>query len=80
MSGEKEPSANDRQPGGTHYIQFAELQPWDVVHHFGLGFFDGNALKYLLRWRHKGGLQDLEKARHYIDKLIEIEQQWLDEA
>jgi hypothetical protein len=38
-----------------------------------MGFFDGNALKYLARWREKGGIDDLRKARHYIDKLIEME-------
>ncbi len=65
--------ANEHQPGGNHYRQFGDLQPWDVVVYFGLGFLDGNAIKYLLRWKHKGGIQDLEKARHYIDKLIETE-------
>jgi hypothetical protein len=34
---------------------------------------DGNALKYLVRFRDKGGVEDLMKARHYIDKLIEVE-------
>lgn len=66
-------SANERQEGGDHYKRFGDLQPWDVVHHFDLEFFDGNAVKYLLRWRHKGGVEDLRKARHYIDKLIEME-------
>jgi hypothetical protein len=64
-------SANDHQEGGDHYNRFGNLQPWDVILHFGLGFLDGNAVKYLLRWRHKGGVEDLRKARHYIDKLIE---------
>lgn len=64
-------SANDHQVGGEHYKQFGELQPWDVVLHFQLGFLDGNAVRYLLRWRHKGGVEDLRKARHYLDKLIE---------
>jgi hypothetical protein len=35
---------------------------------------DGNAVKYLSRWRHKNGIEDLKKARHYIDKLLEVEQ------
>ena len=67
-------SANDTQVGGDHYKRFGELQSWDVVSLFGLGFLDGNALKYLLRWRHKNGIEDLKKARHYIDKLIETEE------
>ena len=41
-----------------------------VVEHFG--FNVGNAIKYLSRWREKGGVEDLRKARHYIDKLIEL--------
>ena len=68
-------SANDHQEGGDHYRKFGELQPWDVIGHFDLGFLDGSAVKYLLRWRHKGGVQDLRKARHFIDKLIEVEEQ-----
>jgi hypothetical protein len=64
--------ANDVQIAGNHYKHF-KYQTWDVIHDWGLGFFDGNALKYISRWRHKGGIDDLRKARHYIDKLIELE-------
>lgn len=53
------------------------MQPWDVIQDWQLGFFDGNALKYLARWRKKGGVDDLKKARHYIEKLIEVEEQGL---
>jgi hypothetical protein len=45
-----------------------------VILDWQLGYLDGNAVKYLSRWRHKGGVQDLKKARHYIDKLIEVEE------
>lgn len=64
--------ANKRQHGGSHYIDYGSIQPWDVVAHFGLNFFEGNALKYILRWRKKGGCGDLEKAIHYLEKQIEI--------
>lgn len=64
--------ANAFQPGGVHY-KVLPIEPWDYVAANGLGFFEGNAVKYLTRWRAKGGLQDLRKARHYIDKLIEVE-------
>jgi hypothetical protein len=37
------------------------------------GFMQGSAIKYLARWKDKGGVEDLRKARHYIDKLIELE-------
>ena len=64
--------ANDTQIGGSHYKRHT-FETWDVIHDWGLGYFDGNAVKYLSRWREKGGVNDLLKARHYIDKLIEIE-------
>lgn len=66
-------SANDQQHGGDHYKQLSP-QPWDVILAWGMGFVEGNVLKYLARWRHKGGLDDLRKARHYLDKLIEQEE------
>lgn len=66
-------SANDIQIGGEHYKGRVH-QPWDVIIEWGLGFLDGNAVKYLARWRAKGGIEDLKKARHYIDKLIEVEE------
>lgn len=66
--------SDDIQHGGKHYKQFAELQPWNVIAAWGLGYFDGTALKYIARWRHKGGVEDLRKARHFLDKLIELEE------
>ena len=63
--------ANDIQVGGDHYKQF-QYETWDVIADWNLGYFDGNAVKYLSRWKHKGGVHDLKKARHYIDKLIEL--------
>ncbi len=65
--------ANDRQVGGTHYQDKKLAQPWDVVVAWEMGFLDGNALKYLARWRQRGGIGDLEKAKHYIEKQIEVE-------
>lgn len=65
--------ANSVQIGGDHYKNLRGMEPWDVILHWGLGFLDGNAVKYLARWRSKGGVTDLEKARHYITKLIEVE-------
>ncbi len=66
-------NANDIQIGGDHYKD-NKIQPWDCIAVWGLGFLDGNAVKYLARWRHKNGLQDLRKAQHYISKLIEEEE------
>lgn len=64
--------ANDRQYGGDHYKK-KSIEPWDYVTANGLGFFEGNIVKYVTRWRDKGKLEDLDKARHYLDKLIEVE-------
>ena len=66
--------ANERQHGGDHY-QKQTIQPWDYVAANGLGFFEGNVVKYVTRWRGKGGVEDLKKARHYLDKLIELNQE-----
>ena len=62
-------TANNTQVGGQHYKAKA-IQPWDFIAANGLGYFD---VKYVSRWRDKGGLDDLRKARHYLDKLIELE-------
>jgi hypothetical protein len=64
-------TANDNQVNGTHYIG-KDIQPWDYIAANKLGYFEGNVVKYVSRWRDKGGVADLEKARHYIDKLIEL--------
>lgn len=66
-------TANDIQYGGEHYKN-RKYETWDVIADWRLGYFDGNAVKYLSRWRLKNGLEDLLKARHYIDKLIELEE------
>lgn len=63
-------AANDHQIGGAHYKKHT-IQPWDAISDWGLGFLDGNVVKYIARWRNKDGLNDLMKARHYLDKLIE---------
>lgn len=64
----------ESQVGGNHYRKF-KIQPWDVIDEYRLTFYAGNALKYLLRAGHKGvALEDLKKARHYLDRMIEIEE------
>lgn len=65
-------SANERQIGGDHYREGGEFQHWDLVERFGLGYLEGCATKYISRWRKKGGLQDLEKSEHYLQKLIDL--------
>ena len=56
----------------AHYRQGA-IEPWDFILSQGLGFLAGNIVKYIARYRHKNGLEDLLKARTYLDKLIAAE-------
>lgn len=62
-------SALDVQVGGNHYKDMA-IQPVDYIYRNGLGFLEGNVIKYVTRYKAKGGVEDLHKARHYIDLLI----------
>jgi hypothetical protein len=63
--------ANEIQVGGTHY-KGKSIQPWDYIAANDIGYFEGNIIKYISRWKDKGGVDDLKKARHYLDKLIEL--------
>lgn len=66
--------ADQTQVGGRHYSEM-KIQPWVVIEALDLDFFHGNALKYLMRAGRKGpALEDLKKAKHYIEKCIEREE------
>lgn len=65
-------SALEVQVAGDHYKKQA-IQPVQYIHANSIGFFEGNVIKYVTRWRDKGGIADLEKAKHYIEMLIELE-------
>ncbi len=67
-------SALDEQVAGDHYKGLA-IQPVEYIHANGVGYFEGNVIKYVTRWKSKGGVADLRKARHYLDLLIELETQ-----
>ena len=62
--------ANEQQVGGAHYAVKA-IQPWDYIIANNLGYLEGNIVKYVSRWKDKGGIEDLKKAQHYLQKLIE---------
>jgi hypothetical protein len=64
-------SVNDVQVGGSHY-KTGGMQHWDFVFILELGYFEGNSTKYVSRWRKKNGRQDLDKAAHYVDKMLEL--------
>src|SRR5262245_5247196 len=63
--------ANKRQIGGTHYK--TAYNHWDLVIVTGMGYLAGCSTKYVSRWRKAKGIQDLEKAEHYLQKLMEVE-------
>jgi hypothetical protein len=60
------------QVGGGHYKD-AFIQPIEYIHINKLGFIEGNVVKYITRWKDKNGVEDLKKAKHYIELLIELE-------
>ena len=64
--------ALDVQVAGNHYKDLA-IQPVEYIYANNIGYFEGNVIKYVSRWRNKNGIKDLEKAKHYIDLLIELE-------
>ena len=61
-----------KQVAGGHYKGLA-IQPVEYIHGNNIPFCEGSAIKYLTRWREKGGVVDLEKAKHFIELLIELE-------
>lgn len=65
-------SALKEQVGGNHYKSF-KIQPIEFITINGLGYIVGNIIKYVCRYKVKNGIEDLRKARHYIDMLIESE-------
>ena len=59
-----------KQIGGNHYMDMV-MQPSEFINKNKLQFAEGNAIKYICRHASKGEVQDLEKAKHYIDMIIE---------
>lgn len=65
-------SALTDQVGGDHYKTQA-IQPVEYIHANGLGYVEGCVVKYVTRWKRKGGAEDLKKAKHFLELLIELE-------
>jgi hypothetical protein len=68
--------ANDQQVGGSHYkgkayYQGHELQHWDLVKIFEWDYFQAQVIKYVMRYKDKNGGQDLLKAMHFLEKMLE---------
>lgn len=64
--------AKDIQVGGNHYKDL-KIQPIEYIQANDLSYCEANVVKYVTRWRSKNGIEDLRKAKHYIDLLIESE-------
>jgi hypothetical protein len=65
-------NALEKQVEGNHYKDLP-IQPVEYIYANALGYFEGNVIKYVSRWRKKNGIADLEKAKHYIELLIQLE-------
>jgi hypothetical protein len=65
-------SALGKQEGGSHYKGLV-IQPVEYIYRNGLGYLEGNVVKYVIRHASKNGAEDLRKARHYIDLLLELQ-------
>ena len=77
MTNKSTNSANSYQIGGAHYQ--APIQHWDYVWANNMDYFQGQITKYVTRWKDKNGLDDLHKARHFLDKYIELVERSLPE-
>lgn len=65
-------TALTKQVGGSHYKKF-KIQPAEFCHANNIGYLEATAIKYLCRWRDKGGFEDLDKAIHFIELLKHLE-------
>jgi hypothetical protein len=61
---------SSKQVGGNHYARHA-IQPWHIIEEYDLDYWLGNVIKYVLRHREKGGIEDLRKAQHYLEHSID---------
>ncbi len=69
---EPEADALSVQVDGSHYKSL-KIQPVEYIHANNIGYCEANVIKYISRWRDKGGKKDLEKVKHYVDLLIQLE-------
>lgn len=64
------------QVGGNHYSRLS-IEPIQFIEANGLGYSEGNVVKYISRWKNKNGLEDLNKAKWYVERLIQVEEERL---
>lgn len=64
-------TANNKQIAGSHYK--SPMECWDYILANDLGYLEGTAIKYITRWKKKNGVEDILKAIHFLEKLVEVE-------
>jgi len=64
--------AKQNQVGGNYYADMP-IQPVEFIHKNEIPFIEGCIIKYVCRHRRKNGREDLRKARHFLDLLLELE-------
>ena len=65
-------SALDIQEGGNHYKK-CKIQPLEYIYANGIGYLEGNVIKYVTRHKDKNGVEDIKKAMHYLELILEME-------
>lgn len=66
------PSVVERVISPSHYTQ-GTIETWDFIHDKGLGFDEGNVVKYVVRHKYKNGLEDIRKAVQYLKHIAETQ-------
>lgn len=69
-----DPAAEKPAPGEFGQYSALNPQPIEVIEAWGMGYHEATVLKYLSRWRRKGGVEDLRKASWFLTRLIELEE------
>lgn len=65
-------AADGKQEAGQHY-RSQKIQHWHLVDYYGWDYFTAQVIKYMMRWKAKNGVEDLRKANHFLQKLIELQ-------
>jgi len=63
----------NKQIGGEHYAM--KIEPIEYIEENNLPFHEANVVKYVSRWRSKNGFEDLQKAKWYIERLMQLEEE-----
>ncbi len=67
------PTEYDQIDKPRHYVEGGGIEPLDYIESRRLDYHEGNIIKYVSRYKKKGGVEDLEKARVYLNRLINLE-------